>query len=84
MLSLYPSRSLTQNIGLDGSGTHGDLSSMHKDKVSDAPVDVEDIPIVHSEMALKAFVRFNRSFFRRQFMARLRARSLRLAGLKAK
>jgi hypothetical protein len=72
MLSLYPGRSLTRNIGLDGSGTHGDAAVIHDDNIGSVPVRVGDIPLVHSDQALQAFVRFNRGFHRRNFPNRVR------------
>ena len=61
MLSLYPGRSLTENIGFDGSGTHSDISSMWQVKLSQSPVAVGDIPIQHSQEGFEAFKRFNRA-----------------------
>jgi hypothetical protein len=63
LLSVYPGRSLTNNIGFDGSGTHCEPSSTWDAEVSASSIVVEEIPLVHSEEAYRAFVRFNRSQF---------------------
>jgi hypothetical protein len=60
MLSLYPGRSLAENIGFDGSGTHSDDSSMWRVDLSRSPVAVGDIPVEHSQEGFEAFRRFNR------------------------
>lgn len=61
MVSLYPGCSLVRNIGLDGSGTHGDILDM-SGEIAVKPVHVEKIPLIHSPEAFRAFVRFNRCF----------------------
>jgi hypothetical protein len=70
MMSLYPGRSLVRNIGLDGSGTHGDFWNM-VGEVADGPVCVDEIPIVHSNEGFKAFIKFNRRFRWKNRVARL-------------
>jgi glycosyl transferase family 2 len=60
MLSLYPRSSLTRNIGLDGSGTHGKASAIRDESFANEPIRMGDIPIVHSDAAFQAFARFNR------------------------
>jgi hypothetical protein len=82
-LSLYPGRSLTQNIGLDGSGTHGDMLNIGEDKVSDRAIRVESVPLLHSDVALQAFVRFNRSFMRQKFKEKLMRRLRKVIGRRA-
>jgi hypothetical protein len=84
MLSLYPGRSLTQNIGLDGSGTHGDALIDREDELSDRPIRVENIPLVHSDAALRAFVRFNRSFMRQNIKEKFMRRLRKSIGLRTK
>jgi hypothetical protein len=76
MLSLYPRYSLTQNIGLDGSGTHGGILNALSEKVSDLPVCVKPMPLEHSEVAFQEFVRFNKRSLNNGFRRRL-ARKLR-------
>ena len=74
MLSLYPRVSLTRNIGFDGSGTHGDMSDVWDHTLVAEPVQVKEIPLVHSKEAFKAFVRFNRYFTRKNRWDRLKRR----------
>jgi hypothetical protein len=61
MLTLYPGRSLIQNIGNDSSGTHCEQSDEYMAEVSDAPVAMRRIDIEPSELARQAFARFLRS-----------------------
>jgi hypothetical protein len=61
MLSLYPGRSLTENIGFDGSGTHADASSIWQVRLSSSPVMLSEIALSHSPEVFEAFKRFNRS-----------------------
>ena len=74
MLSLYPKRTLTRNIGFDGSGTHGDISNIWDSTLGSEPICVTDIPLVHSKDAFQAFVRFNRYFRRKARWDRLKRR----------
>jgi hypothetical protein len=60
LLSLYPGRSLTRNIGNDGSGTHSGFSDFWGDALSETPVMVAEILLRHSEQAFEGFRRFNR------------------------
>jgi len=59
-LSLYPGRSLTENIGFDGSGTHSSGDNFWSGDISATPVAVDDIAVRHSDEAFAAFMRFNR------------------------
>jgi len=59
LLSVYPGRSLVNNIGFDGSGTHCETSSVWDAEVSATPISVHDIALIHSDEAYRAFVRFN-------------------------
>jgi hypothetical protein len=84
MLSLYPGRSLTNNIGFDGSGTHADASSMWHVDVSATPVAVGDIAVTHSPEAFEAFRRFNRKNAVNSVWRRMKGRArsvLRRSGL---
>jgi hypothetical protein len=58
MLTLYPGRSLVENIGYDASGTHCDASQAMSRAPTDRPVPVEPIPVAPSESARLAFGRF--------------------------
>jgi hypothetical protein len=84
MLSLYPGRSLTDNIGFDGSGIHAEASSMWRVDVSPTPVAVGGISIGHSPQAFEAFKRFNRKNAINSVWRRIKGRArgvLRRSGL---
>lgn len=48
-LSLFPSRSLVRNIGMDGSGVHSGKSADYEVELSKAPVKIAMIPLVESK-----------------------------------
>lgn len=79
MLSLYPGAPLVCNIGLDGSGTHGGILDVGSDKFDDKPIYVGAIPVVHSDEALREFVRFNRRSLGRDFKYRVINKLRRIA-----
>lgn len=56
-LTLHPGRSLVQNIGKDGSGTHCGKTSKCDVGLSLAPINLQDIPVVHSRQAAQAVER---------------------------
>ena len=54
MLTLYPGKSLVQNVGMEGSGTHqGSRSAMHTD-IGDYSPPLREVPVVESPEARKA------------------------------
>ncbi|MCW3464706.1 glycosyltransferase [Chitinophaga nivalis] len=60
MVTLYPAKSLVQNIGADGSGTHmnaGDAADFDV-TLAAAPVLLKKIPVAPSEVATAAFVSY--------------------------
>ena len=59
-LSLYPGRSLVNNIGFDGSGTHCDASNAWCVDTSATPIRLSEGPLQPCRKALNAFKRFNR------------------------
>ena len=59
-LSLYPNISLVRNDGFDGSGTHGNVSKKMNVKFPSEPIEIGDIPISESAMALKQLELFLR------------------------
>jgi hypothetical protein len=71
MYTLYPGRSLVQNIGHDGSGTHCTQPEQGRYHVelSPTPITVEHIPVAECDAARDAFINFFRksqpSFLRR-------------------
>ena len=54
-LTLYPGRSLTQNIGTEGDGTHMSKTELYNTEISQTPVQVEKIPVEPNEYAFKLF-----------------------------
>lgn len=67
-LTLYPGKSLVNNIGNDGSGTHSSPTSVFDQTMSDRRVTLERIPIKESVVARGAFTEYFRvqhSFGRR-------------------
>jgi hypothetical protein len=70
MLTVYPGRTLVRNIGADGSGTHSAVTDVWNTRVSETPIQVKPIPLVHSPEAYEAFVNFNRSQLPSHFRAK--------------
>ena len=58
MYTLYPNRSLATNIGSDGSGSHGGVSSAFDVEVSNEHVPAMRVPIEDSVIGRKAFSDF--------------------------
>ncbi len=59
-LTLYPGRSLVQNIGNDDTGTHGGNTTYFDGALSDTPIDLNDVPVEVSRQASQAFENFLR------------------------
>lgn len=74
MYTLYPNRSLATNIGADGSGRHGGVSSAFDVEISHDPVPAIRIPVEESALGRTAFAEFFAS-------QRLGAGKKRLVGL---
>lgn len=60
-LSLYPGRSLTQNIGFDGSGDNGGLVSDYDTELTEVPIPVEEVEVEPSLSAAASFEDFFRT-----------------------
>lgn len=60
-LTLYPGRSLVQNIGTDESGTHCLETNVYRTSVSAEPIYLEHIPPQEDLNTLKTFERYFRS-----------------------
>lgn len=58
MLTLYPGRSLVNNIGLDNSGEHCAESTVFDVVIHPEPVNLRHIPIEKNEMIYKAYVKY--------------------------
>ena len=57
-LTLYPGRSLVNNIGNDDSGTHCSDSNSHESALSDTPINLDNVNIEVSQTGLAAFESF--------------------------
>jgi hypothetical protein len=59
-LTLYPGRSLVQNLGFDSSGAHCGTSSDFDVTLSESPIQLCEIPIEENEWVLRQISRFFR------------------------
>lgn len=70
-LTLYPGRSLLNNIGTDGEGTHIKNTRFYETSLTDKPIRVEKIPVRESKEAQKAvekfFISIKPNFLKRYF-----------------
>ncbi len=57
-LTLYPGRSLVQNIGADGSGTHVERTDAYRVRLATSHVEVRAIALEESAQARTAFARY--------------------------
>ncbi len=60
-LTLYPGRSLVQNIGTDSSGTHCSTTVAYAGDMADSPIRVERIGLEENEYARDQIARFHRA-----------------------
>tara|TARA_Y200000002_G_scaffold379883_1_gene390134 strand:- start:15097 stop:16803 length:1707 start_codon:yes stop_codon:yes gene_type:complete len=60
-LTLYPGRSLVQNIGNDSSGTHSSTSTDYDINLTHNPIDLSEVEIEHSRNSAKKFEHYFRS-----------------------
>jgi len=58
MLTLYPGKSLIQNIGFDNSGTHCNTTKSWNVKLSEKKVLIQNIKVEQNEEALKQFEKY--------------------------
>ena len=59
-LSLCPWKSLTMNIGIDGSGTNRGVVDYYRTELVDEPITVHDIPVLENEHAIMEIGRYLR------------------------
>lgn len=60
-LTLYPGRSMIQNIGMDGSGEHCDEDPNHAVVLSTSPIELKDISLQENVEMRSAFATFFKS-----------------------
>lgn len=60
-LTLYPGRSLVQNIGYDSSGTHCCTTNLYTAKLTDTPIIISPITISEDQHARTAIGKFHKS-----------------------
>jgi hypothetical protein len=60
MLTLYPCKSLVNNIGMDGSGTHCSASNSFSNLVFNERIPVKKIPLLESSLAHEAIRNFHK------------------------
>jgi hypothetical protein len=82
MLTLYPGRSLIQNIGIDGSGIHSGDDDVFNGGMTNSPIRVEPIALTENLQARAAFERYFRSLHP-TISQRVRRRLRRILGLGA-
>jgi len=58
-LTLYPTRSLVQNIGGDGSGTHGQNAEQYQTVLNQDRIILPDIPVEESRIARKLIGKYH-------------------------
>ncbi len=73
-LTLYPGRTLVQNIGTDGTGTHGAWTGRFTDELAEAAPDLSTIEVSESDIARAAFESFFRGREERHEFAPLSSR----------
>ncbi|WP_160714811.1 glycosyltransferase [Chitinophaga solisilvae] len=56
--TLYPGQSMAHNIGMDSSGTNCGTSSDYDVEIGTSPIPVENLPVVQSPQAFRAFKDF--------------------------
>jgi hypothetical protein len=70
-LTLYPGRSLLNNIGTNGGGTHTKSTRFYETSLTDKPIKIEKIPIRECKEAQKAiekfFISIKPNFIKRYF-----------------
>ncbi|OSQ31882.1 hypothetical protein TH468_07710 [Thalassospira sp. MCCC 1A03138] len=67
-LTVYPGKSMTQNIGFDGTGTHCGENDIYDQSLSETCPDLQDIPVVESDEAREAW---------RDFLLKLKRENIR-------
>jgi hypothetical protein len=82
LLQLSPGRSLVNNIGFDGTGTHCDTSTVFDVTLGNAPVRVIQVPVEQSDVARTALIHYYNST-RRSFTQRAVGKLRRMLGARS-
>ncbi len=72
-LTLYPGKSLIQNIGFDNSGTHCRTTEFLNVKVSQRPIQILSLPAEENKEALKQFERYFNKIKRSHLIQKLKS-----------
>ena len=86
MLTLYPSESLVQNIGNDGTGVHCSVTDSFSVEISIKPLQLQRIPIHENNQAreeLKVFFKKERNLYSRILKKLQNTRFINFASLKS-
>lgn len=59
-LTLYPGKSLVQNIGTDGGGTHVGSTEKYETEIQQQAVELKNIPVENNDAAFTAFANYFR------------------------
>lgn len=71
MLSLYPKKTLVENIGFDGTGIHSDVTTMYFSELANEPINLFAIPVQESEHGRKALIHFYKRERRKSLLLKL-------------
>ncbi|MEA2112492.1 MAG: methyltransferase, TIGR04325 family [Patescibacteria group bacterium] len=71
-LTLYPKKSLVQNIGIDDSGTHCKNSTTYKVSLSNKEITVKKIPIIENKKVRKKIIKYFKSVRKNSFYSFLK------------
>lgn len=75
-LTVYPGRSMTQNIGFDGTGTHCGESNAYLTELAENMPAIMDVPVIESEIGRAAWREFFIKLLQTQAKTRLQNRIL--------
>lgn len=84
MLTLYPGKSLVQNIGNDGTGVHCTPTDMYDVKLSDDKLTLQTIPVKENTSAKKVMAAYFKTLHPQQSIAyRVKAKIKRIIGYRS-
>ena len=77
-LTLYPDRSLIENVGFDGTGSHGGRNAFYATQLSESKVTIPSLDVVESSRDIRNLRRYYRKTFNSGYIRRIVSKSLRL------